>query len=198
MARKKKEANEYSGKNGREGDLIDKFQLNRITEYQTPLMQAWLHAPAALLEPHEQRNFDDIFKLAVKSVQSWNEEDLKMKFLAPTLRLGQFTDDEKGIGFYDRIISATVENIPLTVKSDFMYASGTFDVFRTPYFHFQEYKPHKNPSGDSMASHDLPLGLRYIHQSLKKNVPDAKKNPIYAPTRRQFQRLIFQCRRFAR
>ena len=37
------------------------------------------------------------------------------------------------------------------VKSDFMYAKGVLDVFKTPYFHFQEYKPHKNPTGDSMA-----------------------------------------------
>ena len=171
MARKKKEDNEYSGKNWREGDLMDKFQLNRITEYQTPLMQAWLEAPIAVLEPHEQRNFDDIFKSAVKSVQSWNEEDLKMKFLAPTLRLGQFTDDEKVIGFYDRTISATVENIPLTVKSDFMYASGTFDVFRTPYFHFQEYKPHKNPSGDSMA--------QLIEAFLIAQVKNKNNKPLY-------------------
>ena len=28
---------------------------------------------------------------------------------------------------------------------------GILDVFKTPYFHFQEYKPRKNPSGDSMA-----------------------------------------------
>jgi hypothetical protein len=32
-----------------------------------------------------------------------------------------------------------------------MLAKGTLDVFKTPYFHFQEYKPYKNPSGDSMA-----------------------------------------------
>jgi hypothetical protein len=32
-----------------------------------------------------------------------------------------------------------------------MMAKGILDVFETPYFHFQEYKPHKNPSGDSMA-----------------------------------------------
>jgi hypothetical protein len=44
-----------------------------------------------------------------------------------------------------------VEGIPLVVKTDYMLAKGTLDVFHTPYFHFQEYKPNKNPSGDSMA-----------------------------------------------
>ncbi len=32
-----------------------------------------------------------------------------------------------------------------------MFAKGLLDVFETPYFHFQEYKPYKNPTGDSMA-----------------------------------------------
>ena len=32
-----------------------------------------------------------------------------------------------------------------------MLAQGVLDAYETPYFHFQEYKPHKNPSGDSMA-----------------------------------------------
>jgi hypothetical protein len=55
------------------------------------------------------------------------------------------------IGYYDKIISATIEDVKLIVKSDFMFARGVLDVFSTPYFHFQEYKPYKNPSGDSMA-----------------------------------------------
>jgi hypothetical protein len=171
MARKKKEANEYVGKNWREGDLINTFQLNRIREHRTQLMEEWLHAPELLLEPHEQRNFDTIFKNAVKYVESWSEADLKMKFIAHVLTLAQFTDDDNIIGFYDRIISAEVEGIPLTVKSDFMYAQGTFDVFRTPYFHFQEYKPHKHPSGDSMA--------QLIEAFLIAQVKNKNNKPLY-------------------
>jgi hypothetical protein len=155
MAKKKNGDSGYAGKSWREGELIETFHLNRLaaaTE-QTALMQEWLTVQPPVFKPYEQHNFDDIFEDAEQDIKSWSEEDLKMKFIAPILRLGQFRDDKqkKILGFFDRTISAVVEGIPLTVRSDFMLAKGTYDVFRTPYFHFQEYKPHKNPTGDSMA-----------------------------------------------
>jgi hypothetical protein len=55
------------------------------------------------------------------------------------------------VTFFDKMISAKVEGKLLTVKADFMMAKGLLDVFTTPYFHFQEYKPYKKPLGDSMA-----------------------------------------------
>ena len=67
------------------------------------------------------------------------------------LDLGYLNDEEPYIGYFDKIIGATVDGIKLTVKADFMLAKGVLDSFTTPYFHFQEFKPHKNPSGDSMA-----------------------------------------------
>ena len=74
-----------------------------------------------------------------------------MKFISPVLELGNFNDENQIIGYFDKTISATVDGIRLIVKSDFMLAKGVLDAYETPYFHFQEYKPYKNPSGDSMA-----------------------------------------------
>ena len=74
-----------------------------------------------------------------------------MKFIGPILELGQITDDSIAISYFDKIISATIDETRLTVKSDFMLAKGILDVYETPFFHFQEYKPYKNPTGDSMA-----------------------------------------------
>jgi hypothetical protein len=65
--------------------------------------------------------------------------------------LGKITDDNIAMSYFDKIISATIDGIKLVVKSDFMLAKGILDVWETPFFHFQEYKPYKNPSGDSMA-----------------------------------------------
>jgi hypothetical protein len=42
MARKKKDLDEEEGKQWREADLIETFNLNRITSYQTQLMEKWL------------------------------------------------------------------------------------------------------------------------------------------------------------
>ena len=88
---------------------------------------------------------------AKKNLAGWSEEDLKMKFIAAIIDLGHLIDGDGIVTFFDKQISATVEGTKLTVKSDFMIAKGILDVFSHPYFHFQEYKPNKNPSGDSMA-----------------------------------------------
>jgi hypothetical protein len=152
MAKRIKNSDDENiGKQWREGDLIELFNLNPIVTYSTPLMQEWLDVSLPELNIHEQYNFDKDLTRAQKQISGWNEEDLKMKFISPILELGQLMDGEGVIGYFDRTISATIGTIKLTVKSDFMLAKGILDVFKTPYFHFQEYKPHKNPTGDSMA-----------------------------------------------
>ena len=148
---KKLEDSEQESKAWREGELINKFHLTRIVSYQTPLMQEWLDVPKLELTPFEQYNFDKAFLKAERNISGWNEEDLKMKFIGPILELGQITDDNIAISYFDKIISATIDGIRLIVKSDCMLAKGILDVYETPFFHFQEYKPYKNPSGDSMA-----------------------------------------------
>ncbi len=156
-------------KNWREGDLIQTFKLNRIITEQTPLMLDWLDAEMPNLNIAEQYDFERDLTKAQKYIAGWNEEDLKMKFISTILKLGHLMDDEKVIGYFDKIISATVEDIKLTVKSDFMLATGILDVFKTPYFHFQEYKPYKNPSGDSMAQ--LLEAFLIAQESNKNNKP---------------------------
>ena len=146
------EEDKRSKKEWSEGELIRTFKLNRNITTLTPLMQEWLNTPLVDLNSHEQYSFDKNILKAKKRISSWREEDLKMNFISPILELGHITDDDDVVvGYFDKIISATVEDIKLTVKSDFMLAKGTLDFFETPYFHFQEYKPYKNPSGDSMA-----------------------------------------------
>ncbi len=138
-------------KTWREGELVDTFKLKWIDTHYTPLMQEWLDVQMPELNIAEQYNFDKAHLKINKRLRGWNEEDLKIKFIGPILELGYITDDELAISYFDKIISATIDGIRLIVKSDFMLAKGFFDVVKTPYFHFQEYKPYKNPSGDSMA-----------------------------------------------
>ena len=152
MAKRNKNINgESSVKAWREGELIDTFNLNRIITSQTPLMQEWLDVQMPELNVGEQYMFDKDLTKAQKNIVGWSEEDLKMKFISTILELGHLTDDDIAIAYFDKIISATIENIYITVKSDFMLAKGTLNVFKTPYFHFQEYKPQLNPSGEPMA-----------------------------------------------
>ena len=147
----KKQEEERANKNWKEGEIIRTFNLNRIYGRPTPLMKEWLDVDTPILNIPEAYNFERALSKLEKSFTGWNEEDLKIKFIGPVLELGSMIDDDIVIGYFDKTISATVEGIKLTVKSDFMLARGTLEFFETPYFHFQEYKPYKNPSGDSMA-----------------------------------------------
>jgi hypothetical protein len=142
---------ERARKNWSEGEIIETFRLNRIFGNPTSLMKDWLDVEIPTLNIPEQYNFDRALSKIQKSFSGWNEEDLKVKFIGPVLELGDLVDDKGVVGYFDKTISATIDGIKLTVKSDFMLAKGTLEYFKTPYFHFQEYKPYKNPSGDSMA-----------------------------------------------
>jgi hypothetical protein len=152
-AKKQKADNEEESlpKTWREGELIKAFKLKWIDTDYTPLMQEWLDVQMPELNVAEQYIFERSLLKITKRVRGWNEEDLKIKFIGPILEIGYITDDDIAISYFDKIISATIDGIRLIVKSDFMLAKGILDVFETPYFHFQEYKPYKNPSGDSMA-----------------------------------------------
>ena len=155
MAKKAKNQDserESKSKAWREAELIRAFKLKRmVSPQQTPLMKEWLDVVPPDFNLGEQYNFDKTLDKGQRSISGWNEEELKVKFLGPILELGHFNDEGEILGYLDKTISATVDDIKLTVKSDFMLAKGLLDVFETPYFHFQQYKPYKNPTGDSMA-----------------------------------------------
>ncbi len=138
--------NKYS-----EGQIVDMFKLNRIVEYQTPRMIDWLNADMPTFTIPEQYIFENALSRAIKNIGGWNEEDLKMKFISNILPLGHLEDNVGFMTYFEKSLSGIVAGISLSVKSDFMVAAGVLDYPKHPYFHFQEYKPSKNPSGDSMA-----------------------------------------------
>jgi hypothetical protein len=145
------ENDSFQSKQYKEGELILLFNLTRIVEEQTLLMQEWLTVENPIFNVVEQYIFDKKYKEAVNNISGWSEEDLKVKFLSAVIELGHLEGGNGIVTFFDKMISAKVESTFLSVKADFMMAKGLLDVFSTPYFHFQEYKPYKKPSGDSMA-----------------------------------------------
>lgn len=134
-----------------EGSIALAFQLNRIGKTETAEMQEWFDTPPAHLSASEQVLFNDILLFAKDNIVGWNEEALKMNFISPILYLGHIRPKRPYNTFYEKSLAAEVNGIQLNVKADFMIATGFLDAFQKPYFHFQEYKPSKNPSGDSMG-----------------------------------------------
>ena len=154
-----------------EGELITILNLNRIKESETPKMQEWLDVSKLILDDYEQRTFDDAIKRADKNIDGWNEEDLKMKFLSDILPLGNLVDNGRFMTYYEKKISGIVDGIELSVKTDFMVAKGVMSFHQNPYFHFHEYKPQINPTGEPMAQL---ITAMLIAQSINKN-----GKPIY-------------------
>ena len=154
-----------------EGELIRAFSLTRITRPMTATMNRWLHVPEPTLDTVEQAIFDRILPFAIDSIAGWNEEDLKMNFISQILPIAHLLPNGRYSTFYEKTITGVVDGITLTTKTDFMVATGVLGNAVTPYFHFQEYKPLRRPSGDSMA--------QLLEAMLIAQEKNSNRKPIY-------------------
>jgi hypothetical protein len=134
-----------------EGELVMTFGLTKIIGNPTLLMREWVEASSPVFSVVEQHNFETTYQKGLNGLPTWSEEDLKMKFISPVLELGRLLEDKRFSSFFDKKLEAVVDNYKLVVRADFVIAKGIMDYMERPFFHFQEYKPEKNPTGDSMA-----------------------------------------------
>lgn len=132
-----------------EAELVDTFGLTK-TIATAPLLKDWLDAKVVLNEV-EMSVLTRIREEAVELIYSWNEEDLKMNFIAFVIDIAQLRSSKYVRTFYEKTVEATVEGYFLKTKTDFMIAKGVLDLVKVPYFHFQEYKKDQDPNGDPIA-----------------------------------------------
>ena len=96
--------------------------------------------------------FQSLIKKNKLFLASYNEEQLKAKFIIPILqKIDYFFDDIKD--WYEYPISAEINGTLLKGKTDFMLAKGTFSP-KIPYFFLQEFKrsfSDKNPEFQILA-----------------------------------------------
>lgn len=73
-------------------------------------------------------------------IESYNEEELKVKFIAPILNRVKFTDVEHEIrDFYEEKITYKTDSFILTGVTDFLVSIG-LEFSKKPYFFIQEFK----------------------------------------------------------
>jgi hypothetical protein len=73
-------------------------------------------------------------------IESYNEEELKVKFIAPILNQVKFTNIEHEIrDFYEQQLTYKTEKFILTGTTDFLVSKG-LEYSKTPYFFIQEFK----------------------------------------------------------
>jgi len=113
------------------------FSIKRIENH--PLLMAWISTPCEISEIEKNIIKHHSNRLR-RSVEAWNEDELKMLFIGPLISVVDF-DTEKYKAFTQR---------SLTLKTDKEEASGLVDLMiatgkarpREPFFFLHEYKPH--------------------------------------------------------
>ena len=122
------------------GLIRETFKIDKKGE-DFPLLVRWLDVQndlttdeISLLEKRRRK--------LLPNVQGWNEETLKMKFIALILDMVDY-DSEMYQGVYEAELSAVVKNYALKVITDFTVAKVTDDFIQHPYLYFHEYKPKK-------------------------------------------------------
>jgi hypothetical protein len=151
-------------------DLIDTFGLvNNHNNCQE--LQQWIEDGNNLMKnsqltDNEQIMLEEIRNELSLNVFGWNEEELKMYFISPLLRIVNINSPNYKL-FYERKLSATLNDIKLNGTVDAMIASGNFDTPKKPYFCLHEYKPEK--SGKDTDPHGQLLSEMLAAQTLNND-----------------------------
>ena len=128
-------------------DVQKTFNLTRIYEGFEPLT-IWLKASYPLSETNEIL-LKELSKELFLSVEEWNEEELKMWFIAPLLRIVNFKVNNFK-AFLDRSLSIIINNEKTQGNVDLCVARGNQNP-EQPYFFLHEYKPEKKRDNDPLG-----------------------------------------------
>lgn len=146
-------------------EVQDLFGIEK--EDTLPLLDEWISSTLPIPEL-EKELLNRLKRHLQQQVMSWNEDELKMFFIGPLIELCQIETKEFK-AFTQRILTATINEIELNGKVDFMIAKGKRTA-KPPYFCIHEYKQEIDSNGE-------PLGQLLVAM-LVAQVLNEKKFPI--------------------
>ena len=134
--------------------LLDTFQLEKV--YGGALIENWITATSELTS-NQADLLEDIYIHSFKKVGGWNEEEVKMKLISFLFYIADIEEEGKICTFYERELTADIDNNRLTVTCDCLIASPLgLSSPRLPYFFLQEFKRRKrtqnDPEGQMLAA----------------------------------------------
>ena len=144
----------------------DSFGLTRLQHCNT--LEDWLAAPVEL-EKSDADYLEMLRKRLEIYADSWNEEELKLKFISLLLDKVNY-EREVYNGFANRKLSFQHEGKSISGVVDFMIASGRYEP-KKPYFCFHEYKKEKGSDND-------PRGQLLIAMLAAQQINNNEK-PVY-------------------
>jgi hypothetical protein len=129
--------------------ILDAFQLETILT--SNLLDNWLNSNYPLSNLEENTIIQLSNNYAVEG-DYWNEEELKVRFLAVILQIVDIDVHGKIKAFLERNITAEVDNFSISVNVDLMFASQIGrNTPSHPYFFLQELKKGKKSTNDPEA-----------------------------------------------
>ena len=141
--------NHYDG-----AEVIERFNIEKQLECK--VLDSWLDVAGSLTDV-EQYMLNTVRQDIIVSGRDWNEEELKMNFVAIVFFVARLNVPKKVQVFYERRLSGEVEGIPISVKVDGMLATPTnANRPKNPYFFLQEFKrslgDDHDPEGQMLAA----------------------------------------------
>jgi hypothetical protein len=134
--------------------LIDAFGLKKIRNQ--PIINEWTSAKAEL-NPLQLTIPKDIYQNYINCVGEWNEEEVKMKLISFLFYIAQIEEPDKISTFFERDLSADINNKRLSVTCDCLIATPLgLSSPKLPYFFLQAFKRRKktqnDPEGQMLAA----------------------------------------------
>jgi hypothetical protein len=128
-------------------DLHEQFGLVRLKN--SDKLNDWLSVQNEILS-EEITQIEVLRKRLSQNANFWNEEELKIRFIGPFLEIVNLSGEDYTL-FYDRPMSAYIDNIKLSGKVDMVVATG-FQKPKKPFFCIHEYKQElKKDSSDPLG-----------------------------------------------
>ncbi|MFN0203884.1 MAG: hypothetical protein ACKVTZ_20350 [Bacteroidia bacterium] len=111
------------------------------------LLTEWADYQADISE-FEKKEINELRKDLAALHEAWNEDELKMNFIAPLLRLVHYGAEKRYKAFFQRSLSCKIADIEMSGIVDMVIASG-WEKPSTPYFFLHEYKQEQAGKGDA-------------------------------------------------
>ncbi len=150
--------NHYDG-----SEVLERFNIKK--NMICPTLKEWLTVQGDLTSV-ELGILEDVRFDLERAGRYWNEEELKINFIAFVFYLAKINVVDKIQVFFERPLTGNVDNISISVKVDAMIASPTpANRPKVPYFFLQEFKrslgDDHDPEGQMLAAMILAQELNH-------------------------------------
>ena len=150
--------------------LHNEFELQRVSNHAA--LQEWTQA-RTIFNDGEHSMLQQLQAKLLRRVDHWNEMELQFNFIGPLMIYADLNQDQYQ-SFAQRTIQATIQDIAIGGRVDFLVATG-IDAPLTPFFFLHEYKRKRGGDNDPLAqllaemlvaqelnaSHGIPHNIMY-------------------------------------